>query len=106
MAIGTLVTLGTKFGANQKKTIVLLKDEIEMLNKIEDRPHFIIVICSVLFWLKRVKYSRVDFFLATSAMQERIMAGRGKVADFPEARVASDHRMVYLDLLFKAPAGE
>ncbi len=58
------------------------------------------------YWRKRDLYSRVDFFLATSAMQERIMAGRGKVADFPEARVASDHRMVYLDLLFKAPAGE
>ncbi len=55
------------------------------------------------YWKKRDLYSRVDFFLATPAMRGRIKDGRGKVADFAEAGVASDHRMVYLDLTFKAP---
>ncbi|MFP6901741.1 MAG: endonuclease/exonuclease/phosphatase family protein, partial [Opitutales bacterium] len=58
------------------------------------------------YWKKRDLYSRVDFFLATPYMQERIKDGRGVVVDLAEARVASDHRMVHLDLIFKAPEKE
>lgn len=53
------------------------------------------------YWRKRDLYSRVDFILASPAMLERVKDGRGKVVDLPEARAASDHRMVYLDLTFE-----
>ncbi|MBG30935.1 MAG: hypothetical protein CMI31_13190 [Opitutae bacterium] len=55
------------------------------------------------YWKKRDLYSRVDFFLATSAMFERVKNGRGTLVDFPEAGQASDHRMIYLDLSFGTP---
>ena len=53
------------------------------------------------YWKKRDLYSRVDFFLATPSMQERIKDDRGVVVDALAARVASDHRMIHLDLIFK-----
>lgn len=53
------------------------------------------------YWKKRDLYSRVDFFLATSPMLERVKDGRGVVADSPEAGLASDHRLVYIDLRFE-----
>ena len=58
------------------------------------------------YWKKRDLYSRVDFFLATPSMRERIKDGHGVVVDAREAEVASDHRMVHLDLIFKAPEEE
>jgi endonuclease/exonuclease/phosphatase family metal-dependent hydrolase len=54
------------------------------------------------YWKKRDLYSRVDFLLATAPMLELVKDGRGKVVDSPEARLASDHRMVYIDLSFES----
>ncbi|MGE4551319.1 MAG: endonuclease/exonuclease/phosphatase family protein [Opitutales bacterium] len=54
------------------------------------------------YWKKRDLYSRVDFFLATAPMLKLVKDGRGKVVDSPEPRLASDHRMVYIDLSFES----
>ena len=58
------------------------------------------------YWKKRDLYSRVDFFLATAPMLERVKDGRGVVADSPEAGTASDHRLVYVDLRFGKSADQ
>ena len=55
------------------------------------------------YWKKRDLYSRVDFFLASPAMLQAVKAKSGLVVDLPETALASDHRMVQLDLSFEKP---
>ena len=50
------------------------------------------------FYPKQATYERVDAFLASPALWPAINGGRGFIADGPESAIASDHRMVYLDL--------
>ena len=52
------------------------------------------------FYRKKDTYTRVDFILASPAMLPKVRGGQGRVVDLPEGNVASDHRMVYVDLNF------
>lgn len=50
---------------------------------------------------KRDLYERVDFILASPPLLPFVRGGKGTVVDlFPESTIASDHRMLYLDLDF------
>jgi endonuclease/exonuclease/phosphatase family metal-dependent hydrolase len=50
-------------------------------------------------------YSRVDFILASPPLFEIISGGRGSVYDGTEALQASDHRLVFADLVFPRSDG-
>lgn len=43
-------------------------------------------------------YSRIDFILASPALFPRIENGQGGIVDIEEASLASDHRLVWVDL--------
>lgn len=43
-------------------------------------------------------YSRIDFFLASPALFPRVAGGAGGIIDIEESLVASDHRLVWIDL--------
>ena len=55
------------------------------------------------FYRKEDTYTRVDFILASPVMLPKVSGGQGRVVDLPEGNVASDHRMVYVDLDFSRP---
>lgn len=49
---------------------------------------------------KEARYESVDGFVASQGMRPRIKAGQAHIVDSPGALAASDHRMVYLDIVF------
>lgn len=50
---------------------------------------------------RRDIYERVDFILVSPGMQSFVRGGTGTVVDLlPESKIASDHRMLYVDLDF------
>lgn len=49
---------------------------------------------------KSSTYSLVDGLIVSNELEPRLQSGRGVVVDLPEALVASDHRLVYLDLQY------
>ncbi len=51
-------------------------------------------------YAKEDDYSRVDYLLASPAMLQHIVEESGTVFDGPEMEKGSDHRMVYVDLVF------
>jgi endonuclease/exonuclease/phosphatase family metal-dependent hydrolase len=51
------------------------------------------------FYGKEARYEAVDGFIASHAMLPRIKRGRAHIVDRPGTLTASDHRMVYLDIL-------
>ena len=55
------------------------------------------------YYRKEDTYTRVDFLLASPSMLPKVSGGQGRVVDLPEGNVASDHRMVYVDLDFSRP---
>jgi len=54
------------------------------------------------FYEKEKAYTTVDGFIASPAFFPAIRGGRGRVVDAPGAMLASDHRMVVIDLAFPA----
>jgi len=52
------------------------------------------------FRKKHGAYSQIDFLLASPQMASHIGADRGVIVDMPFAIRASDHRLVYTDLIF------
>lgn len=54
-------------------------------------------------WTRQDLYSRVDYLLASPAMLEKVIDGRGFIFDGPGSGIASDHRLVWAD--FKIGAG-
>ena len=55
------------------------------------------------YYRKEDTYTRVDFLLASPSMLPKVRGDRGRVVDLPEGNVASDHRMVFIDLDFSRP---
>lgn len=53
-------------------------------------------------WAREDDYTRVDYILASPAMQPHVVEGSGSIYDGPEMAIGSDHRMVWVDLEFKA----
>jgi endonuclease/exonuclease/phosphatase family metal-dependent hydrolase len=51
-------------------------------------------------YARQDSYSRIDFILATPAMSERFVSNTGIVQDGPNARTASDHRLVQAEFSF------
>ena len=49
---------------------------------------------------KEDTYSRVDLILASPEMLPRVLHEKGRIVDHPSMKMASDHRMVYVDLSF------
>jgi len=52
------------------------------------------------FYKKEARYSLVDGFVASRAIQTAIREGRGHIIGGLEVLAGSDHRLVYLDLAF------
>ncbi len=50
------------------------------------------------YYKKEDVYSRFDYVLASPAMMPYIENARGKIVDWPEMKIASDHRLVYVDI--------
>jgi len=50
------------------------------------------------YYKKEDVYSRFDYVLASPAMKPFIENARGKIVDWPEMKIASDHRLVYVDI--------
>ncbi|TVP79011.1 MAG: endonuclease/exonuclease/phosphatase family protein [Puniceicoccaceae bacterium] len=51
------------------------------------------------FFERWARYELIDAFIASPAMLARIEGGQGHIIDSPEARIASDHRLVYIDIV-------
>lgn len=52
---------------------------------------------------REVNYQMVDGLIVSPDLFPRVTGGLGTIVDHPEALVASDHRMVFLDLYLGAP---
>ena len=52
------------------------------------------------YFKKQDSYSRIDYILASSEMMKHHIPNSGRIMDFPEADIASDHRMIYADFSF------
>jgi len=52
------------------------------------------------YYRKEVVYSLVDGFIVSEPLLQTIKDGRGHIVALPDVLKGSDHRMVYLDLLF------
>jgi endonuclease/exonuclease/phosphatase family metal-dependent hydrolase len=53
-------------------------------------------------WERQQVFSRVDFLLASPAMLETVVDGKGYIYDGPGYGLASDHRLVWADFAFGA----
>ena len=51
-------------------------------------------------WERAGLYSRIDYILVSPAWEERVVPNRYRVYDGPKWSLASDHRMVYADLVW------
>lgn len=52
-------------------------------------------------WQRQGIYSQVDYLLASPALFENVVDGRGSIYDGDHYRLASDHRLVWADLSFR-----
>ncbi len=52
------------------------------------------------YFKKQDSYSRIDYILASPNLMNRYIPASGRVMDFPEGEIASDHRMIYADFSF------
>ena len=52
------------------------------------------------YFKKQDSYSRIDYILASSEVIKQLIPNSGRIMDFPEADIASDHRMIYADFSF------
>ncbi|MGZ0655093.1 endonuclease/exonuclease/phosphatase family protein [Coraliomargarita sp. W4R53] len=55
------------------------------------------------YYQKEARYESVDGFIASPSMMPRVKAGLAQIVDSPGALSASDHRMIYLDLIQSTP---
>ncbi len=53
------------------------------------------------FYRREDSYSRIDYFLASAALQPFVVGGRATIGDGPGVGGASDHRPVFLQLKFE-----
>lgn len=51
------------------------------------------------FWARRSLYSVKDYLIPSPALAERLVDRRAHISSHPKAKQASDHRLVYLDLM-------
>ena len=52
------------------------------------------------YYAREDVYERVDFLLVSQGLKPHVLKDSAKIVDIPKVMQGSDHRMLYLDLLF------